>query len=151
MKKILNKYLLKFQTFKNFLIKIIDKFLKDNNFILIEEKENKNIIINKKKLNIIENQKNKSVKSCIISDSLLELKVITIPVVSKTHLKNIIINTLKKHSTIKPNHENTDYLILGKEQNQYEILTFICLNSDILHQYKNKFTFYHVMDNLVKD
>src|SRR4030066_1260315 len=75
-------------------------FLKEKGKIIYSLRDN-NLYYDEKKI--------KNIKKYILTDSILELKVIKIPVVEKSILKNIVINTIKKHSTIIPTENNIDY------------------------------------------
>lgn len=92
------------------------------------------------------------INKVILADSILDLKIIKVPVVGKKLLDNLVINTIKKHSTIIPSPSNTDYKILNKEENQYEILTFIKRFEDREELSKKKFfSVYNVVYNLMKN
>ena len=133
---------------------IIDKFgiiPKEDKIIFIDE-NNKSIYSIKDSMFYPDDLNFKNVKKCVISDSLVELKVIVVPVVSNRFLRNIVINTIKKHSTVLPSIKNIDFKILNEEEKHYEILVFIkhYNEEDDLFQ-KKMFTTYHIMDNLMKD
>jgi hypothetical protein len=123
---------------------------KDDNILFL--KEESKYIYNIPKGTFKEFKPEKHIKSCIISDSMVDIKCIEIPVVSSRLLKSIVINTIKKHSTIVPSEENIDYLILKEEDRKYEIMVFIKLYNDDEDLLKrNIFTSYHVITNLLKD
>ena len=64
-------------------------------------------------------------------------------------MKNIVINTVKKHSTVILNEENISYSIINKEDKQYEILVFIKqLEGEINLEGKQLFSAYHIISNL---
>ena len=126
------------------------KIKKQNDICFVEE--NKTIIYS-----IMDNKiytdtdKQESIKKYIIMDTLIDIKIISVPVVSSRMLKNIIINTVKKHSPVIPTEKNTDYIILDKEENKYEILVFIKLFNNEKYNKKQLFSIYHITDNLIKD
>jgi hypothetical protein len=62
---------------------------------------------------------------CLIADTLLDVKTVDVPVVSKSLLPDIVYNTIKKHSAAKPSPEQIDFTVLRKEQNRYTVLVFI--------------------------
>ena len=104
-----NKNILKLQEkFKILNSKKLKK-LKDICFV----EENKIIIYS-----ILDNKiytdtnKQESIKKYIVMDTLIDIKIISVPVVSSRLLKNIIINTVKKHSPVIPTEMNTDYIII---------------------------------------
>lgn len=137
--------------FKEKIINFILSINKIKNIVYLDEKGTKSYTIEKGYLKNFEIDTAK-VKSCLISDSLIELKIITVPVVSKSILKNIILNTIKKHSVTIPSDNDVDYAILNKEENKYNILVFI-------KRFKSRedgknidyFSTYHILENLIKD
>ncbi len=132
--------------------KYINKFFNFNKFIFIEEKECITLIADKEEVIELKTDDFNKIKYGILSDSLIDIKVITIPIVSHNILKNIVINTIKKYTSIIPNEENTDFLILDKIDNQYEILVFIKLHEEIQDYPKlNYYTSYHLMQNIVNN
>lgn len=135
----------------NLLVFPIKISIQKNEVCFIKEKDKIIYSLKDKKLYFDEN-KIKNIKNNILTDSLIELKVIKIPVVDKSILKNIIINTIKKHSTIIPTEDNIDFKILNKEEKQYEILVFIKHFED--HKdFTNKklYSTYHIINNLIKN
>ena len=82
--------------------KIADSVNKLKNILVINDKflfleENKEFIYTTSKGLFISEEDNRSrIKKVILSDSVLELKVIKVPVVAHNLLKNIVINTVKK-------------------------------------------------------
>ena len=115
-------------------------------------KENNRFIYSLKENNIyIDEDDSYKIKKCILSDSLVELKVIKVPIVEKSILKNIIINTVKKHSTVIPDEGNISYIILNKEEKQYAVLVFIKTFNDNLNlNDKQLYSMYHIIFNLIK-
>lgn len=111
--------------------------------------EDKNIFINLKDCSILNYKPQRNHINTIISDQLIELKTIFIPIVPKKIMHEIVINSVKKHSTIKPDKENCDYLLISKSEKQYEVLTFLCSNKKILNNRSKKFTFFHIIDYLI--
>lgn len=93
-----------------------------------------------------------NIKKVILIDSLIDLKHITIPAVQRRLLRNIVINTVKKHSTVISSEENIDYKIIKKEDNKYEILVFMRHEQVVQELNKKKiFTTYHIIENILKD
>ncbi len=134
----------------NILISQVNRIIQKNEVCFIKEKDKLIYSLKDKKLYFDEN-KVKSIKKYILTDSLIELKVIKVPVVDKNILKNIVLNTIKKHSTIMPNEDNIDYTILNKEEKQYEILVFI-KHFENQKDFVNKklYSTCHIINNLIK-
>ena len=89
------------------IIKKIGIISKDDRFIIIDENK-KSVYKLKEGLFYPDDTSQENVKNCLISDTLIDLKLIVIPVVSHRFLRNIVINTVKKHSTVLPSNENID-------------------------------------------
>ncbi len=120
-----------------------------NKILYYDRRENPSCIIEKGVLKPVENGRN--IKKCMIGESLLDLKIIKIPVVSRNLLKSIVMNEIKKHSAINPTDGNIDYLVLKKEDNQYDILVFIKLFNDSLESNNRFYSAFNVMAGLMKD
>ncbi len=147
----INKILYKLKSIASIINLYIKNSLQTNEVCLV--KENNKVIYSLKDNNLyFDENKIKNIKKYILSDSLIEIKLIKVPVVEKSILKNIVINTVKKHSTVILNEENISYSIINKEDKQYEILVFIKqLEEDINLEGKRLFSTYHIISNLIKD
>ncbi|OHD14610.1 MAG: hypothetical protein A2086_15610 [Spirochaetes bacterium GWD1_27_9] len=94
----------------------------------------------------------KDIKKIVISDNLIELKVITVPQVADRLLLNIVKNTIKRYALYDPEKDLLDYEIIDKEENKYSILVFICRNKDFsLFAKKQMFSVYNVLEILIED
>jgi hypothetical protein len=61
----------------------------------------------------------------ILSDTILDIKSISVPMVSRTLLTNIVINTIKKHAAYIPTRDHVDYRIVKKEKGFYSLAVFL--------------------------
>lgn len=119
--------------------------------VCLVKEDNKNIYSLKNNELYFDENEIKGIKKIILLDSLIELKLIKVPIVEKSILKNIVINTVKKHSMIIPNERDISYTIVNKEEKQYEILVFIKqFPENFNFQGKRLFSTYHVISNLIK-
>jgi|GEM_PF-5601980 len=141
--------------FKN---KLASYYKKIGNLLLIHDKylfieENKQYYYTNKNGLVLNEEEGKfnKIKKVIFSDSALELKVIKVPIVAQHLLKSIVLNTVKKYSTVMPTDNNIDYKILTKIENQYEILVFIRHFEGIDFSQKRIYSLYHIFERLAKD
>lgn len=90
--------------------------------------------------------------NCIISDSFVELKSLEVPAVAHNILPDVIKNTLKKFSTITPEEDDFDYLVLEKDKSQCKVITFINHYKDKkLLEKRNIFVVYQLIAKLMED
>lgn len=154
MKKKNDKSLKQFFDIQKIKDKVINKlydFFKIKNLLFLDESGISGCKISEGSL--IKNEFDISkINQCLISDTLLEIKLITIPAVSRSLLKNIILNTVKKQTVKIPSDNDIDYLILEKEDKKYHILVFIKRFKD-QEDKKNirYFSVYHILQNFIKD
>ena len=55
------------------------------------------------------NQRNQDI---LLTDKYYDVKALTIPVIEKKHIKNVILNTLRKELSIELNQGDIDYELL---------------------------------------
>ena len=93
-----------------------------------------------------------AVKKIILSDSILDMKVLNIPTVANNILPDMIFNSIKRLSATQPLKEDVDYRIIGRDNDKYEILVFIKHNvpENALIK-KSAFTVYHILENLLEN
>lgn len=144
---IINKFFNGIKTILNFLSR---SSIQSDKICIV--KENSKLIYSLRDNSISSDEENiNNIKNCILSDSLIELKVVKVPVVEKSILKNIIINMVKKYSTVIPDEDNISYIILNKEEKQFEVLVFIKrFNENLDLKGKQLFSNYHIISNLIK-
>lgn len=89
---------------------------------------------------------------CILSDNYVELKNLTIPLVSAKLLPDIIFNTIKKYLTYIPEKSDIDFEIIGKDEKEYQLAVFINKYPDKqLLSERKVYTVYDITSNLMKD
>jgi hypothetical protein len=89
-------------------------------------------------------------KKVLLSDTVIDMKVISVPVVSNNLLSDIILNSIKRLTATIPVKDDIDYLILEKNNSKYEILVFIKhdINNIDLSGFK-VLSIYQVLENLM--
>lgn len=121
-----------------------------NNILIVNE--NKYLIYSIKDNKYYDFTETVDYNKILILDNSIELKVITIPVVSQNKIINIIQNSLKRYSAIDTNIDEIDYKILNKNENKYVVLVFIN-RATLSKGDKNKkiFSLYNVVEKLYKE
>jgi hypothetical protein len=95
--------------------------------------------------------KSQNIKKIILSDTFVDLKVISVPIVSNDLLPDIILNSIKRLTTTAPVKENIDYVILGKDNARLDILVFLRQYNIEPELSKIKyFSIYHILEKLIE-
>jgi len=89
------------------------------------------------------------IKKIILSDLNYDIKLLSIPDVREEVRKNIIVNSVKKHSLVEINENNVDYKVLYEENDKLKVLVFIKKDTDIDNDNKKIFTIYHLLEGLI--
>ena len=95
------------------------------------------------------NEEFSKIKNIILSDLNYDIKLLSIPDVRDEDRKNIIINSVKKHSLVEINDNNIDYKVLYNETDKVYTAVFIKKENEIDIENKKIFTTCQILENLI--
>ena len=92
------------------------------------------------------NQRNQDI---LLTDKYYDVKALTIPVIEKKHIKNVILNTLRKELSIELNQGDIDYELLSIEDKKMNLVVFIKHFSEDIMIDRKIFFIYHYLEALI--
>lgn len=122
--------------------------MKDKEFLFLSDDDI--FIYSKQQKELCTNEEFQKTKNILLSDLNYDIKLISIPYTTEDDRRNIVINTIKKHSLIDVDKENIDYKVLYSDEIRLFTAVFIRKGSDIDIANKNKILAYQIPEYLVE-